>query len=493
MKRLVALVPESLRALASGTLASGGLVGPVLTLLTGTVAAQALAYLARPLLTRLFTPEAFGILGFYLAVVTVLSTVASGKYEDAILLPADRREAAGVYTLALALGFVAFLASLALLPLRGPIAAALDRPDAAVALLFVPPALLATVWGRASELWLTRADRFGAISGARIAQNGAMVPVQVGVGLAGAAASGLIGGHVLGRIVGTLVVTAQAWRDVEVRRWNAAELRRLASRYRRFPLFAMPSGFLNTFSMQLPAFFLLAYFSPDVLGYYALAYGTLAIPMQLVGGSVGQVYFARAAEARHAGTLGPLTRSVFARLSALGLFPMAALALAAPAVFSVVFGAEWREAGLYAQLMAPWLYFVFVSVPLSNLFDLLERQPLELAFNAVMVVMRAAALGIGGWMGSPIWAVGLYAAVSAVLWIGHTVWMLRWGEVALGDAAALVVHHLKIAALPVALVGLAVGLSWSDGAVTATCLGAGLFWLVLLARTELSLFSSPTP
>ena len=210
--------------------------------------------------------------------------MASGKYEDAILLPEDRREAAGVYTLALALGFVAFLLSLLLLPLRAPIAAAFGRPEAALALLFVPPAVLATVWGRAGELWLTRADRFGAVSGARVAQNAAMVPVQLGAGLGGAATAGLIGGHTLGRVVGTAVLTAQAWRERGALNWDATGLRRLARRYRRFPLFAMPSGFLNTLSMQLPAFFLLASFAPDVLGYYALAWGRQSfVGMSLTG------------------------------------------------------------------------------------------------------------------------------------------------------------------------------------------------------------------
>ena len=120
---------------------------------------------------------------------------------------------------------------------------------------------------------------------------------------------------------------------------------------------------------------------------------------------------------------------------------MAALALAAPAAFSVVFGEEWREAGVYAQLLAPWLYFVFVSAPLSNLFDVLEQQPWELAFNVVMMAARAAALWVGGALGGPLGAVGLFGAVSAVLWLGHTVWMLHWGEAALGEAARAVGRH----------------------------------------------------
>src|SRR5690606_9181635 len=114
---------------------------------------------------------------------TVLATVASGKYEDAVLLPASDRDAAGVCALALGLGLLATIASLVLLPLRVPAEAALGRDGVATALLFVPAGLLATSWGHTAELWLTRADSFRRISAARVAQNAVMVPVQVGAGL----------------------------------------------------------------------------------------------------------------------------------------------------------------------------------------------------------------------------------------------------------------------------------------------------------------------
>ncbi len=475
-------MPESLRALASGSL-----VGPVLTLVTGTVAAQALAYLARPLLTRLFTPEAFGLLGFYLAAVAVLSTAAMGKYEDAIPLPASDRDAAGVWTLALGLGLIASLVSLIVIPLREPIAALLYRPEVATALWFIPAGVWATAWGRANEVWLTRVDRFGSVSGARVAQNAVMVPAQIGAGLTGGAASGLIGGHLAGRVVGTLVMFGVALRSV---RPVLSDLGRLAGQYRRFPLFSMPSGFLNTLSTQLPAFLLLAYFAPDVLGFYVLAYGTLAVPMQLIGGAVGQVFFVRAAEARREGALGPLTQMVFARLSAFGLFPLAAMVLAAPAAFGAVFGAEWREAGVYAQLLAPWLYFSFVSAPISALFDVLEQQPWELAFNAVLVTARVAALVIGGQSGSALWTVGLFGAVSALGWFVHTVWMLRWGQADGREALQAVGRHALIAAAPLALVGVAVWLSESDLVVTAALGAAALLWAGLMMRFEPGLWPS---
>ena len=458
-------------------------------LVGGTAAAQAVAFAARPVLTRLFTPEAFGVLGFYAAAVAIVATAAAGRYEDAVALPASDRDAARLWALALGLGTAVSVGALVVVPFRGPLAAALGRPDVAGPLALVPLGVLATVWGRATETWLARADRFSAISASRVAQTAVAVPAQVGGGLLGGAAGALVGGHLAGRAAATAVLLGRALRGGRplVGGWGA-----LARRYRRFPLFAMPSGFLNTLSTQLPAFFLLAAFAPDVLGLYVLAFGTLAVPLQLVGASVGQVFFVRAAEARRDGTLAGLTETVFARLGALGLFPLAALAVAGPAAFAVVFGAEWRPAGIYAALLAPWLYLVFVSSPLGALFDVLERQPWELAFNAVGAAARAAALWIGGRTGDPLWAVGLFGAASAALWLGHTGLMLHWGGVRLGTAARAFARHALVAAGPLAALAAVAHLTESDGATVAALVGAGAVWLGLTAWAEPDLWG-PAP
>ena len=458
----------------------GPLVGPVVTLVSGTAAAQALVFLARPVLTRLFPPEVFGVLGFYLAAVATLAAVASGRYEDAVPLPASDRDAAGLWALALALGAAAAAVTLLLVPFRAEIAAALGRPEVGGLLALVPLGVLASSWGRATEVWLTRGDRFSAVAASRVVQNGVALPAQVGGGLAGGAGGALVGGYLAGRVAATTLLVGQALRAGRPSLRGAG---RLARRYRRFPAYAMPSGFLNTLSTQLPAFFLLAAFAPDVLGLYVLAFGTLAAPLQLVGTSVGQVFFVRAAEAHRDGTLAGLTETVFSRLSALGLFPLAALAVAGPAAFAVVFGAEWRGAGVYAALLAPWLYFVFVSSPLSSLFDVLERQPWELAFNVLSATARAAALWVGGRTGDPLWAVGLFGAVSAALWLGHTALMLRWGGAALGAAARAVGRHALVAAGPLAVVAVVANVA-GDGATVAALVGAGLVWLGLTAWAE---------
>ncbi|SVD81723.1 uncharacterized protein METZ01_LOCUS434577, partial [marine metagenome] len=59
----------------------------VLTLVTGTTIAQAIPIAISPILTRIYTPEDFGVLALFISITTILGTIANGRYELAIVLP----------------------------------------------------------------------------------------------------------------------------------------------------------------------------------------------------------------------------------------------------------------------------------------------------------------------------------------------------------------------------------------------------------------------
>ena len=58
----------------------------VLTLMTGTTIAQAIPIAISPILTRIYTPEDFGMFALYMSIASILSVVATGWYELAIML-----------------------------------------------------------------------------------------------------------------------------------------------------------------------------------------------------------------------------------------------------------------------------------------------------------------------------------------------------------------------------------------------------------------------
>lgn len=404
---------------------------PVLTLISGTVLAQGFAYAARPFLTRLFTPEDFGFLTLYAATVGVIASAATGRYEDAAMLPESDEDAWSLVRIALGLSLLVALASLGLVPFRDAIANMLGNSEAAPFLALVPFGVLAICWGRTLEVWNTRRNQFRLVSGARVSQSAVAVPTQLTSGVVGTGPIGLIAGQLGGTVTSVVVLGASAFKNrvYGIRR----PLRELADRYRRFPLFSMPSGFLNTFSMQLPAFVLLSMFSVEAAGLFGVAFSSLAAPMQLVGASVARVFFVRAAEARRDGSLRQITESVGRRLALFGVFPLAAMMIVGPATFAVVFGEEWRDAGVYAQILAPWMLMNFVGSPLSSLYDVMERQATEFSVNALQFVFRFAGLVVGGLQGGPVGALIGFSAVSALSWLAQTIILFRWAGVS-GEA-----------------------------------------------------------
>jgi O-antigen/teichoic acid export membrane protein len=421
----------------------------VLTLVSGVAVAQALVFAARPALTRLYSPEDFGVLTLYVALAALLAALASGRYDDASLLPGSRREAGGLLLLAFGGIAVTALAVGVLVAWRGTWAALLASPGLAPALLLLPPGLFLLAGGQALETWHTRHDRFRVISAGRVAQSAAVVAGQVGAGVLGAGALGLVGGTAAG-FAALLVVAAVPvlLRDGGVLR-AAAEARlllRLAARYRRFPLLSGPAAFLNLLSARVPILLLAAFFGEATVGLYGLAFGTLAMPVGLVTGSMSQVFGVRAAEAQRAGTLGPLTRAFHRRLVAVALFPMAAAALAGPALFAFVFGAAWAEAGVYARLLAPWLFVLAVAPPLTRIFDVTERQRHDLAFSVVLFGTLTAALVLAALLGGEArLAVGVVSAVGTLTRLVQVAWMLRLAGASRRQAAADVLRHVRFA------------------------------------------------
>ena len=73
----------------------------VATLSFGTVAAQALAYFATPLLTRLYTAEQFGQASVFTSVGLILGQIATAKYELAINVAPDEDEALRAFLISL--------------------------------------------------------------------------------------------------------------------------------------------------------------------------------------------------------------------------------------------------------------------------------------------------------------------------------------------------------------------------------------------------------
>jgi len=401
----------------------------VLTLLSGVAVAQVLTYAARPVVTRLYGPEEFGVLTVFIALLGLITAGGTGHYEDALMLPSRRADAARLLALALAASLLSAVVVGVLLPFRSLLAAALGGEGLAATLLLLPAAGFAAAAAQAVETWHTRFDRYRVVSSGRISQGVVTTAIQIAGGVVGAGAVGLAAGAAAG-FAALLVPTGYVLlrKDGAVLRAvlrRPAELAVAARRYRRFPTYTAPAALLNVLAGRVPVFGLAAAFGTGPTGLFGLAFATLAVPVGMVTAAVGQVFFVRAAEAHRHGQLGPLTRSVHSRLAALATYPVLAAAVAGPALFALVFGAEWADAGRYARALAPWLLLSSVAPPLGRIFDVLERQRTDLAFSAAQAVSLAAAIAFAARAADPFVAVAATAALGTVFRGAQIGWLLH--------------------------------------------------------------------
>ena len=90
----------------------GSFVANVLILMTGTTIAQAIPIVASPIITRIYAPDEFGTFALYMAIVSIVSVMATGKYELAVMLPEKEEDAINLVALSIFLSSFVSLTAL---------------------------------------------------------------------------------------------------------------------------------------------------------------------------------------------------------------------------------------------------------------------------------------------------------------------------------------------------------------------------------------------
>lgn len=402
----------------------------ILKLAGGTAVAQILGILAVPIITRLYGPDAFGLSALFASIVGIISIIVCLRYELAIMLPDKEEEAANILALSL---FITLIISILTVPLvwlgQQSLVHMLKEPTLALYLWLVPPSVFLNGVFSALTYWNSRTRRFGSLSIARVTNSMVNTGTQLGAGLEGYATGGsLIGAGLAGSIVSTLMLGGRIWREDKLMFVHSINCRDIAmgiNRYKKFPLYDIWGALLNNLSWQLPIFLLSSYFSSKIVGYYALGMMVLQFPTTLIGSAISQVFFQRSAKAAHDGTLPNAVEDALQHLAIIGLYPFLLLSLIGEDIFVVVFGAQWSEAGMYVQILALWIFFVFITSPITTLFSVLEKQRAFLLFNIFLFISRALTLTLGGLSGNIRFTLTIFSLVGIIGYAAICSWLLN--------------------------------------------------------------------
>jgi len=374
-------------------------------LVSGTVVAQVVGIILIPIITRIFGPEIFGSAAVLLAIISVLTVISCLLYERAIVLPKEEEDACAIFLACLLILFcISIIITIVFLLFGESILVLLNASELAPYMMIVPLLIFIDGLYLSFRYWNTRKKRFGTQAVTQALQSITGSSTKLGFGMLGFVNPGsLIIGQMIGQIIGTLILGVQIFRSdiIEIKNsFYLPNIKRQIKRYKKFPLIYTWSELLNALSGTLPVFLLSSFFTSTIVGFYTLGYQILHLPLGFIGSSIGQVFFQRAAVAKHEGNLHLLVEDIVSMLITISVVPFSVLTVAGGVLFSVVFGAEWYQAGVFAQILALWMLIVFITNPISTLVSVLEIQEFGLKMNVIIFILRLVTLSIGGVTGN---------------------------------------------------------------------------------------------
>jgi O-antigen/teichoic acid export membrane protein len=397
----------------------------IIVLMSGSAAAQAIPIMISPILTRLYSPKEFGVLALYLSLSAVLSVFASGRYDLALIEPAQDTDARGLLFAGLWLTIVFCLVLSAILAVAAPaLTQLLGSPDAASWLSFVPLTVFSMSCLSLFTYWLNRRKNFKGMNASRILNSIGIAGLSLGFAFTHLKPQGLLLGYMLGQ----LLTVGYQWvaHMQQERKQSRADAWFVMREYVRYPKFLIPSTLAGTVAAESPIVLLTRFFDTAVSGLFSFVNRVTVSPMSIIGNSVGEVYRVRAAERfQQHGECRQIFLRHAAMLAAAGVIPWLVLFFWGPALFSFVFGAQWREAGEMATFLSFVVWFQLVSSPLSYTITFNRSQHLDLYLQIFRVLGSIGSVLVGHAQGDYMLAVQLYSVTYCLYYFGHSVIQFR--------------------------------------------------------------------
>lgn len=334
----------------------------------GTIIAQIITFLASPLLTRIYDPNAFGDVAVIMAIVGSFLPAVCGKYDVAIVVTRLKKNSIQLLGLSIIITFLFSLFIFFLILYFGNLILPLIGAGNLNNWCRILPVILFCLGALgATNFYLNSIENYSLISRGKILLATLSVFFSLSFGI-----TGNLNGLILSSLIAPTLVCL--WLFYKLRSdfckniftFNKTKLI-LAKRYIKYPLYNASTGLLDGVTLSLPVFFLAKHFPESIVGYYALISKVASAPISFISASVSQINLKKVSKLANQGIsiksyLLKVTIFLFLIILPFSIL----LVLFSPALFSFVFGQEWIEAGYYLQIIMPSIALKFIVSSLSS-------------------------------------------------------------------------------------------------------------------------------
>ena len=392
----------------------------------GSVIAQGFTMLTMPVLSRLYSPDDFGIASAFASMMSVMIPLSSLRYFSAVALPKTHRYAQALFSLSLMIqGSYFCIITMVFILFGSAILTYFNMENLSDYKILISFAVLGASLYEMLTQCAIRTKSFSVIARTKISQSFAGGLTKLCLGIFGARPLGLILGMIIGQAGGitSVILALHKIGFLRICRWY--EIRRVALRFRNFPLYATPTAIINTAGAQIIPIMVFSFYGSTIAGYFSMAHQLLMIPSVFIGSAIGQVFLQRASVAKYNGGLHVLCWNTYKTLLKIGIIPMVILVISAPFVFKFVLGGAWGEAGEYAKFLAPITMASFAFSPISHVFNIQNKQSIAMKLEILYFIVQILCFLVGVLYQSAHVSICLYSLGGAVMVGVRTYWVLK--------------------------------------------------------------------
>lgn len=393
----------------------------VMVLMSGTMLSQILPILFFPILSRLYSPADYGVLGLFMSVSMLLMVISNFQMNYAILIPKDDKEALRVFFCGSYLVIFVSLLSFAAVFLFGSVfSQAMGSLDLDNWLYLLPIAIFLTGINIQFSAWFNRLGKFKILTSSRILISIITIGVSLGLSFLMKGAGGLILAYLLGNLAGFILMTVVFLQKQSFQAISLKEGLSILREHRNFPIYTMPTELISNFAQQFPLYIFSMYSGVQSVGLFTRSRQILALPINYISVSVSEVYKQKASEAfrNNAPTLRPLFIKTISYLFFLSIIPFLIIAIFSPSLFAFFFGESWRQAGVFSQCLVLMYFFKFVISPLTFNFYLFGKQRLDFVLHLLIILFAIAGMFVGFYhFKSDVYALVLFSIAYSFMYL----------------------------------------------------------------------------
>lgn len=397
----------------------------ILIVALGTIFAQIIAILISPLLTRIYTPEDFGIYGAFMSIVLICLTISSARYELAIFIPKNFDDSKRLLIISLLLSATfSFIIFIIMIIFKKNLIIHFNLKVLEKWYFTIPLIVLLLSINQIYQHWLNKIKDYKNLNLYRILSSAIISFFNLFFGFFKITTNGLI----LSLIITQSVVAFFSIKNFKsfFKLYNYNRLKILATRYKKFPLYSLPSTLSGDIGAQMPTILLAFYFNADIVGYYLLASKIITLPFSVIGNSISTVYKQTAIEEFNVnGNCEKLYIKTLQKLFIISIIPVLILMFGSVPIFSFVFGVKWKIAGTMASYLSVLAFFQLLSTPMADTILFISAQKTDLLLQLGRLIFSILSFVVGGFLKNYELSIILFTTTYSVYYISHSLFQFK--------------------------------------------------------------------